>query len=108
MAFVLGDRPVRPLTADEVLGMVEAGILSPKERVELLHGVLTEKSVKTPGHEEIKRRLVRWLNPANDDHWVRVEGAFIVPDRTSLPEPDLAAVPPGDYHEAARRRRRCS
>jgi Uma2 family endonuclease len=97
MAFVLGDRPVRPLTADEVMGMVEAGILSSEERVELLHGVLTEKSVKSPGHEELKMRLLRWLDPTAEGHRVRVEACFVVPDRTSLPEPDLVAVPPGDY-----------
>ena len=100
MAFVLGDRPVRPLTADEVLGMVEAGILSPKERIELLHGVLTEKAVKTPGHEELKMRLMRWLDPTADGHRVRIEAAFVVPDRTSLPEPDIAVVAPKNYARA--------
>ena len=40
MAFTLGDRPVRPLTADEVLRMVEAGSLGEDRRFELLHRTL--------------------------------------------------------------------
>lgn len=101
MAFVLEDRPVRPLTADEVMQMVEAGILSEDERVELLLGVLTEKAVKSPEHEGTKHRLLRWLlsgGPLGGCE-VRVEAALVVPDRTSLPEPDLSVVAgPADLH----------
>ena len=45
-------------------------------------------------------RLLRWLDPTAEGHRVRVEGAFVVPDRTSLPEPDIAVVEPGSYHAA--------
>ncbi len=100
MAFVLGDRAVRPLTADEVMGMVAAGILDDNEPVELLHGMLTEKGVKSPEHEELKARLIRWLDSTAEGHRIRVEGAFVVPDLTSLPEPDIAVVEPGDYLRA--------
>jgi Uma2 family endonuclease len=95
MALTVGDRAVRPLTADEVLRMVEVGILSEDEPVELLHGVLTEVSAKTPGHEAVKARLNRWLAAGAEarGYEVRVEGCLVVPDRTSLPEPDLMAVP---------------
>jgi hypothetical protein len=72
------------------VALVAAGILDDDEPVELLHGMLTEKSVKSPEHEELKTRLIRWLDPAADAHRVRVGGAFIVPDRISLPEPDIA------------------
>lgn len=94
MALSVGDRAVRSLTADEVMAMVEAGILPEDEPVELLHGVLTEKSVKTPAHEAVKVRLVQWLAPNADagGYQVRVESPMVVPDRTSLPEPDFAVV----------------
>jgi Uma2 family endonuclease len=94
MALTVGDRPVRPLTQDEVLLMVEAGILGDDEPVELLHGVLTAVSAKTPGHEAVKLRLVRWLaaGAAAGRFDVRIEGPVSVPDRTSLPEPDVAVV----------------
>lgn len=99
MALTVGDRDVRPLTADEVLRMVEAGILADDEPVELLHGVLTAVSATTPGHEAVKMRLNAWLAPdaADGGYAVRVEAPLTVPDRTSLPEPDVAVVPAGDY-----------
>ncbi len=97
MAFTLGERDVRPLTADEVMRMVEAGILSEDEPVELLHGVLTEKSVKSPPHEAVKSRLIKWLaaHASAGGHEVRVEASIVVPDRTSLPEPDISVVAAG-------------
>jgi Uma2 family endonuclease len=97
MALTVGDRPVRPLTQDEVLRMVEAGILGDDEPVELLHGVLTAVSPKTPAHEEAKLRIGRWLAPgfAEGRYDVRTEGPVAVPDRTSLPEPDIAVVERG-------------
>src|SRR4051812_37175702 len=100
MALELGDRPVRPLTADEALRMVELGILGEDERVELLHGVLWRKAVKSPGHEELKRRLIAWLDTRAETHWIRVESPIAVPDGISLPEPDIVAVEPGDYMHA--------
>jgi Uma2 family endonuclease len=97
MALTVGDRPVRPLTADEVLRMVELGILSEDEPVELLHGALTRKAVKTPQHEAVKARLVGWLaqGAGSGGYEIRVEACLVVPDHTSLPEPDLMAVAGG-------------
>ena len=94
MPLTLGDREVRPLTADEVLRMVEAGILAEDEPVELLHGVLTAVSPKSPAHGVVMVRLGRWLAPLTvaGKHDVRTEHPLIVPDRTSLPEPDIAVV----------------
>jgi Uma2 family endonuclease len=97
MAIEFADRPVRPLTVDDVMRMVEAGILDENEPVELLHGVLWKKAVKSPEHEELKARLNAWLRPGTGPHQVRVEGALVVPDRTSLPEPDIVVVEPGNY-----------
>jgi Uma2 family endonuclease len=98
-AFTLGERAVRPLTADEVLRMVDAGILSEDEPVELLHGVLTAVSPKSPEHEEVKSRVISWLWPGvmESRYLVRIEAPIIVRDRTSLPEPDVAVVEPRDY-----------
>ncbi len=97
MPFAVGDRAVRPLTADEVLRMVDVGILGEDEPVELLHGVLTEVSPKSPDHEAVKARLIRWLALASaaGGHEVRVEAPIVVPDTTSLPEPDVLVVPAG-------------
>src|SRR3954465_6434266 len=91
MAFVLGDRPVRPLTADDVTRMVDAGILLEDERVELLHGLLWTKAMKSPEHVRLATLLLRRLVEGTRAE-VRAEAPLIVPDRTSLPEPDIAVV----------------
>lgn len=94
MAFTVGDHEVRPLTADEVLRMVEAGILAEDERVELLHGVLTRMSPQGEPHMLVIERLNEWLAPGlvARRYRVRVQGPLSVPDPTSLPEPDIAVV----------------
>ena len=62
MALTVGEREVRPLTADEVVRMVEVGILSEDDPVELLHGVLTVVSAKSPEHASRSLRVccVKW------------------------------------------------
>jgi Uma2 family endonuclease len=97
MALTVGDREVRPLTADEVMRMVELGILDEDEPSELLHGVLVARAVKSPGHEVVKRRLNQWLveHARAGGYEVGIENPIVVPDRTSLPEPDIAAVAQG-------------
>jgi Uma2 family endonuclease len=94
MALTIGDRPVHPLTADDVLAMVDAGVLGEHDRVELLLGVLTEMSPQDPPHAVVTQRLTRWLAPlmVAGTHDVRVQLPFRVPDDTSLPEPDVAVV----------------
>ena len=64
MAFVAGDRPVRPRTADEVMRWIV--------------------------------RLTGWLHPSVRRFVVRSQFPLVVRDRTSLPEPDIAVVEPGD------------
>lgn len=96
MAFVLGDSPIHPFTVDEVMQMLEAGILPEDNRLELLHGMLTEKAVKGPEHSVLKGRLATWLW-SRAAYEVRIEDAIRVADDTSLPEPDIAVVEHGDY-----------
>jgi Uma2 family endonuclease len=94
MAFTVADRAIRPLTADEVMRMVRVGILGEDHRVELLHGVLTAVSPQDPPHAVIVQRLTAWLAPlmVAGTHDVRVQLPLVVPDPTSLPEPDVAVV----------------
>jgi Uma2 family endonuclease len=76
--------------------MVETGILAEDEPVELLHGVLTAVSPKSPAHGVVLSRLLTWLAPglAAARYVARTEHPVSVPDRTSLPEPDLAVIAP--------------
>jgi hypothetical protein len=66
MAFVLGDRPIRLLTVDDVLGMLDAGLLEDAQGLELLHGVLAEKSVKGNAQGALKRSLSTWPHVHRD------------------------------------------
>jgi Uma2 family endonuclease len=97
MPLTVGDRPIRPLTAEEVMRMVETGILGEDDRVELLGGVLTEVSPKSAEHGVVIARLVRWLvaSDPTERYLVQTEHPVLVPDRTSLPEPDVAVLPSG-------------
>lgn len=94
MALTVGERPIRPLTADEVMRMVATGILDEDERLELLHGVLTAVGPHSDTHAGLVQRLTRWLSPlvVAGAHDLRVRMPLAVPDETSLPEPDVAIV----------------
>lgn len=94
MALTVGDRPVRPLTAEDVMAMVRTGVLREDDRVELLHGVLTAMSPQDPPHAIVVQRLTAWLAPVMvaATYDVRVQLPLAVPDVTSLPEPDIAVV----------------
>lgn len=95
MEFTVADRPVRRLTADEVMRMSEAGILPEDKSCELLHGVLTEVNPPGPEHSTVQSRLLAWLGQgASEGRYVlRVDAPVLLPDRFSLPQPDIAVVP---------------
>ena len=94
MALTVGDRAIHPLSADDVLRMVDAGILGEDDPVELLHGVLTAVTPKSTVHGTVIARLVRWLvaNDPDGRFEVRTGHPVVVSDRYSLPEPDIAVV----------------
>ncbi len=98
MAVTLEGLPIRSLTADDVMAMVDHGILGEDERVELLYGVLTEVSGSKPPHAVVIQRLNRWLAPlmVAGTHDVRVQLVMVVPDRTSLPVPDVVVIERSD------------
>lgn len=80
-------------TVDDVFKMVEAGILRPDEKVELIHGEVLRVSPKHHRHEVIKRELVRTLARAlPDDVALGVEQTLYL-DETVFVEPDLLIHP---------------
>ncbi|MDP2710923.1 MAG: Uma2 family endonuclease [Solirubrobacteraceae bacterium] len=87
--------PVHPLTVDDVVAMVDAGILGEDDKVELLDGVLVEMSPQGSPHATAIRRLNRLLmpvvQPAGFD--VSPQCPLDVLSPISLPEPDIAIVP---------------
>jgi Uma2 family endonuclease len=93
-----GDYEIRPLTADEVLEMVAAGILDPGERVELLDGELVVMSPQKAPHQWTATTLQEWFREVFTGAAHVRGGTSISAGRYSLPEPDVVVVR-GSHHE---------
>ncbi len=83
--------PMRRFTVDEYHRMIQAGILTEEDRVELLEGWIVHKMPHNPPHdgtiEVVDDRLRGVLPPG----WrIRVQSAITTSD--SEPEPDIAVV----------------
>jgi Uma2 family endonuclease len=95
----LAPERVRPLKRVEFETLVSLGLLG-DERVELLGGVIVEMSPQNPRHAAAIQRLTQTLTRiVGDRAGVRIQLPFVASD-DSLPEPDVALVPPGDYAAA--------
>jgi Uma2 family endonuclease len=83
--------PIRKFTLTEYHRMIQAGILTEDDAVELLEGWIVPKMPRKPPHDGtiqiVNNRLRRVLPPGWD---IRVQSAITVGD--SEPEPDLAVV----------------
>jgi len=81
------------LTVDQYEAMVDAGIFTKHDRLELIEGLLVAKMTKKPDHsvgsEKCRRRIDRALPPG----WhTRQEQPIRIPERESEPEPDIAVA----------------
>ena len=86
--------PVRRLSFEDVLAMVEAGILQESDHVELEGGVLVEMEPSGGTHGS----RVTWLNmhfarSLDEGFVVRVQDTFLIPDG-GFYEPDILVGPP--------------
>jgi Uma2 family endonuclease len=86
--------PVRRLSYEDVMAMVEAGILRETDRVELEGGVLVEMAPSGGLHGS----RVTWLNmhlarTLADGYVVRVQDTFLIGDG-GFYEPDIVVGPP--------------
>jgi Uma2 family endonuclease len=71
--------------------MIESGILTPDDKVELLENYLVLKMPRNPPHDSTIQRMLRPLLKVVPTHWdVRVQSAIALAD--SQPEPDFAIV----------------
>src|SRR5262249_11983589 len=84
-------RPVHRFTVEQYERMAETGVLTSKDRVELLEGVIVDKMPQNPPHNvaiDLARDEVEPLLPSG---W-RVREQKAVRLAGSEPEPDLAVV----------------
>jgi Uma2 family endonuclease len=84
-------RAIYRFSVEQYDRLIETGILTDNDRVELLHGWVVEKMPQNPPHNititRVNRRLLRVL-PAE---WLlQVQGAIVL--RDSEPEPDFAIL----------------
>lgn len=94
--------PPHRLTFDDVLRMVDAGILSEDDRVELVDGVLVDMSPISPQHSG----AVAWLNQhfagANTGDWeVRVQDQLVLRGGLGFVQPDLILIGPAPRSQLA-------
>lgn len=92
--------PVRRFTVEEYHKLIENGMISENDRVELLHGWITAKMGINPPHNTAVNKLMKaFLAMAGPDGVVRVQQPITTDD--SEPEPDvvLASGTDADYRE---------
>ena len=103
MSDLAPSQPSEPtrLTVERYLGLVEAGLLSEDDRVELLAGVIVAMTPSNPPHDTgVTLATHVLIRAVGEQATVRTQCSLIV-GRWSLPEPDVAVVPgsPRDYSE---------
>ncbi len=83
--------------------MVEAGILTENDKVELLNGRIVEKMARNPPHDGTLQRLMNALmRKLPESFSIRCQMALALPLTASVPEPDLAVVRgPDSRYDAA-------
>ena len=83
----------RAFTVSDVLAMQKAGILSDKERFELIEGDIVLMQAKGPAHDTMKSALNIHMARALPDHlWMGFASTVYLSDDT-LVEPDLVVYP---------------
>jgi Uma2 family endonuclease len=84
-------RPERLFTVEEYFRMVEVGILTKNDKVELIEGRIVEKMPGNPAHEAALQRIHELLLRACASDWmVRVEAPLKL--KGSAPEPDAMVI----------------
>jgi len=85
--------PLHRLSVEDYHRMIEVGILTEDDRVELLEGAIIEMSPEGPPHSAVLARLTRHVVRGLDDDSLiaRIANPMVVPP-SSVPEPDVAVV----------------
>lgn len=83
----------RPLTAERYFTLVDEGLLSEDDRVELLEGVVVAMAPQNPRHAATVHMVADALRDRLGRHVaIRIQVPLIA-GTTSVPEPDIAIVP---------------
>jgi Uma2 family endonuclease len=90
-------------TIDQYHRMIDAGILTRDDRVELIEGEIVEMTASGSPHASAVDRTNRLLvTRLGNRAIVRVQGPIVLPAQVSEPEPDVAVLHPrADFYRAA-------
>lgn len=80
-------------TARTYFALVEQGLVSPDERIELLDGIIVSMPPHAPPHAAGVRRAYRVLTTALEDRAVLSSQLPFLAGLLSVPEPDFAVLP---------------
>jgi len=93
MPTVATEHRVHRFTTEEYFRMLDAGILSEDDRVELIDGHLTDMSPQNKPHRVALGKIVRRLAEVlGDQYWVQPQSSLPL-DEADCPEPDVAVLP---------------
>jgi len=92
-------------TVDDYERMIDQGILTENERVELIRGEIVEKMVIGPPHSAAVKRINRLLTTTLSFAIVSVKDPIVLSD--SEPEPDIALLVPRDDFYASSKPKAC-
>ena len=83
--------PVFRLTVQQYHAMIDAGVLTDDDPVELLEGILVFKMPKKPAHRLALRKLIKAIEKLLPDGWF-VQSQEPITLSTGEPEPDAAVI----------------
>jgi Uma2 family endonuclease len=84
---------VRRWTRIEYQRLIDLGVFSPDERLELLDGALVVREPQGARHAAATRKVLAALRAALGDDWQFDSQLPLALDETSQPEPDVCVVP---------------
>jgi Uma2 family endonuclease len=81
------------LTLEQYEGMIASGVLTERDRVQLINGYLVRKMSESPRHGAITDGLRMMLEAILFGSWyIRPDKPLRIASQVSVPEPDLAVV----------------
>jgi Uma2 family endonuclease len=92
MAVEIGLSDVHRMSAEDYHRLVESGGLDEDSRIELIEGLILDKSPKSPAHENVIAWLLEVLVLGMDRRRYRVRPAAPLSLGSSEPEPDITVV----------------
>jgi Uma2 family endonuclease len=94
------DAPVHRLSYEDVMRMVEAGVLRDEDRVELIDGVLVDVPQVSPEHSGAVAWLTRHFVGATGEREVRIQDLLLVKGGFVMPDLMVVDPLPRDRHPA--------